>query len=67
MDRFASLHDSFVTFKADLDFKLAPHFEFRKHCGKAQEVLTGYSAVTKGTDSHLGQRDRVTTCILEHL
>ena len=58
---FCDLYAGFATFKADLHSKLAPHFEFRGHCCKAQEVLTGYSTVTKGTDSHLGQRDRVTT------
>ena len=60
-DKFDNLHASFATFKADLDSKLAPQFEYLQHCGTAQEVLTGYSAVTKGTDSHPGQRDRVTT------
>jgi predicted RNA-binding Zn-ribbon protein involved in translation (DUF1610 family) len=60
-DKFDNLHASFATFKADLNSKLAPQFEYLQHCGTAQEVLTGYSAVTKGTDSHPGQRDRVTT------
>jgi serine/threonine protein kinase len=58
---FDNVYDGFAIFMKDLETKLAPQFEFWEHCGNAQEVLTGYSKVTKGTDSHLGQRDRVTT------